>query len=196
LLVDEQFELDPRAADAVRTARAAGVPVFHDSTCNAEVIPETTPLGIAFDRVPLGLDAGWTDSAFGEWRAGALAHVPALRRVLSTVSTPVARVTVGGVIEPEVLVSERRAEQGRYLFVANDAVLGLDQGLLRRTASGSGNRAPLTARIDLLGRTGVVYDVFAGGAVHWRRDIPCDAKFGAAGPTLIAPIKTELVHAS
>jgi hypothetical protein len=163
LLVDEQFELVPRAADAVRAARTAGVPVFHDGTCNAEVIPETPPLGIAFDRVPLGLNTGWTDSAFGDWRAGALAHVPALRRVLSTVSTPVAGVTVGGVTEPEVLVSERRAEQGRYLFVANDAVLGLDHGLLRRTVSG--NRAPLTARIDLLGRTGVVYDVFAGARV-------------------------------
>ncbi|GAA1990222.1 hypothetical protein [Amycolatopsis minnesotensis] len=162
LLVDEQFEPEPAVAEAIK---AAGVPVFRDGTCNAAAVPESTPLGVSFDAVPADVYESNTDSAAGYWREAVLGHVAELRRVLATVTDPVAEVYAGDDREPEVLVSHRVAEDADYLFVANDALLGLGQGLLARTASGNAGRAPLTARLGLAGREGVVYDVFGGTRV-------------------------------
>src|SRR5262249_4705673 len=96
------------------------------------------------------------DSAYLRFPGHYRAHLPALTKALGAVLPPVA-----GVENPEVLLSERAAEEGRYLFVVNDTVPDLDPGQLWRVTLAIASRVPLTLPVKLRDRAPAVYDVFA-----------------------------------
>src|SRR5262249_39309762 len=96
------------------------------------------------------------DSAYLRFPGHYRAHLPALTKALGAVLPPVA-----GVENPEVLLSERAAGEGRYLFVVNDTVPDLDPGQLWRVTLAITSRVPLVAPVKLRDPGAVVYDVFA-----------------------------------
>src|SRR5262249_13747097 len=96
------------------------------------------------------------DSAYLRFPGHYRAHLPALTKALGAVLPPVA-----GVENPEVLLSERAAEEGRYLFVVNDTVPDLGPGQLWRVTLAIATRVPLVADVRLSKPGNAVYDVFA-----------------------------------
>src|SRR5262249_33641981 len=67
--------------------------------------------------------------------------------------------------KPEVLLSERRAEEGRYLFVVNNSTPDLDPGQMWRMTLFVSSRVPVVANVRP-GKAAAVYDVFAGKRVE------------------------------
>src|SRR5262249_58649458 len=96
------------------------------------------------------------DSAYLRFPGHYRAHLPALTKALGAVLPPVA-----GVENPEVLLSERAAEEGRYLFVVNDTVPDLDPGQLWRVTLAIASRVPLTAPLRLREPGQAGHDVLA-----------------------------------
>jgi outer membrane protein assembly factor BamB len=156
LVVGQTVEMEPALAEALRRARVAGTAVFCDGTCRAGLVKELTPLGISFDKIEKDPGAWQDDSAYlrfpGYYRANRAALTKALGRVLPPVA---------GAEDPDVLLSERAAEDGRYFWVVNDTVPDLDPGQLWRVTLAIATRVPLVAPVKLREAGAAVYDVFA-----------------------------------
>lgn len=54
LVVDQRVEIEPKLAQALDGARAAGVPIFYDGASRPELVRGSTPLGATFDAVEQG----------------------------------------------------------------------------------------------------------------------------------------------
>ncbi|HKB41119.1 MAG TPA: hypothetical protein VKD72_32125, partial [Gemmataceae bacterium] len=156
LVVGQTVEMEPALIEALQRAKAARTVIFHDDTCRKELVKDFTPLGIAFDKVTKDTSPWQDDSAYLRFPGHYRAHLPALTKALGAVLPPVA-----GVENPEVLLSERAAEEGRYLFVVNDTVPDLDPGQLWRVTLAIASRVPLTVPVKLRDPGTAVYDVFA-----------------------------------
>ena len=158
LIIDQKVELEPALLDAVKAAKAAGSAVFYDGTCREESVKDLgTPLGVSFDKIEDDPSQAGDDAAYWRFRDYALAGVPAIHKALDPVVKPVAVTD-----NPEVLMSERVAEDGRYLFVVNNTNTTFDPGQLWRVTLGLTSKVPVVAPIRLDGSPKVVYDVFAG----------------------------------
>jgi outer membrane protein assembly factor BamB len=155
LVVGQTVEMEPALADAIRKARAAKVRVFHDGTCRPELVKEFEPLGLSFNQFEKDPRPAEDDHAYWRFPAYCVGAGRALGKVLDAVTPPPAVVE-----DSEVFLSERRAEEGRYLFVVNNAAVRIEPGLLWRTTLGVASRRPQTVPVRLRG-DGVVYDVFA-----------------------------------
>jgi outer membrane protein assembly factor BamB len=156
LVVSQTVEMEPALAEALGRAKAAGTAVFHDDTCRKEVVKDFLPLGVAFDKVNKDPSAWQDDSAFLRFPGHYRAHLPALAKALGAATRPVAEVD-----NPDVLLSERAAGEGRYLFVVNDTGPDLDPGQLWRVTLAITSRVPLVAPVKLRDPGAAVYDVFA-----------------------------------
>ncbi len=157
LVVDQRVEMEPELARALAAAKAAGVPVFHDDTCRKEIVKDFTPLGIAFNHLEADPSPWQDDSAF--WRIPALflANRQALEKAIGPAVPPAAEID-----HPEVLMSERAAGEGRFLFVVNNtSPRELEPGLLWRVTLGMSARVPVQASLRLNAEGKAVYDVFA-----------------------------------
>ncbi len=172
LVVGQTVEMEPALATALTAAQEAGVAIFADGTCRAELVKDFAPLGISFDHVERDPSPAADDHAYWRFAEYAQAGAAAVNKALAHVE-PVAQIE-----NPEVLLTERRAEDGRYLFVVNNALPGeLDPGYLWRVSLASSSLVPqvvpvklgsaLTHLADSAGPA--VYDVFAG------RQIPVEA---------------------
>jgi outer membrane protein assembly factor BamB len=142
--------------EALKRARAAGTKVFHDASCRAELVKDYSPLGIAFDKIGKDPSVWQDDSSYLRLPGYYRAHLPALTKALGQALLPAAEVD-----GPEVLLSERAAEDGRYLFVVNDTVPDLDPGQIWRVTLAIATRVPLTVPVKLHAGGAAVYDVFA-----------------------------------
>ncbi len=175
LVVGQTVEMEPALAEALQRAKGAGTAVFCDDTCRKELVKGLTPLGTAFDRVNHDPSAWQDDSAFLRFPGYYRAHLPALAKALGAVLPPVA-----GVDNSEVLLSERAAEEGRYLFVVNDTVPDLDPGLLWRVTLAIATRVPMAVPVKLREPGRAVYDVFARKPVAPRgvlsQDVEADLR--------------------
>lgn len=163
LVVSQRVELDPPLAAALDQARRAGVKIYHDGTCRPELVKDTIPLGIAFDRVSQDPSAWQDDAAYDRFPRYFKTHAAKLRDVLGPVVKPVAECA-----NPEVLFSERALDQGqgRYVWAVNNTMLGWDPGLAWRTTLLMTQRVPVLEPVGLDVPAGfVVYDVFAGKTI-------------------------------
>jgi outer membrane protein assembly factor BamB len=160
LVVGQTVEMEPELAKALAAAKGAGVAVFHDGTCRPSLVKEFTPLGVAFDQFEKDRHPASDDDAYLRFAAYCKRHLPQLTRALADVPP------AAGVENPEVFVSERKAEGGRYLFVVNNTTPELEPGHLWRITLAVANRVPTVAGVKLTGEAGAVYDVFAGQRVE------------------------------
>jgi len=162
LVVDQTVEMEPALVSALKTARQSGVAVFADGTCRAELVKDFAPLGLSFNRVEHDPSPAADDHAYWRMAAYAKAAAPQLAKALAHVR-PAAEVE-----NPEVFISERRAEDGRYLFVVNNTTFGdLDPGYLWRVSLSCASLVPQIVPLKPEGIEGrAVYDVFAGKQVQ------------------------------
>jgi outer membrane protein assembly factor BamB len=190
LVVGQTVEMEPELTAALKRAKAAGTTIFHDDTCRKELVKEWTPLGIAFNKVGSDPSVWQDDSAYLRFPGHYRAHLPALTKALGAVVPPVAEVD-----GDEVLLSERAAEGGRYLFVVNDTVPDLDPGQLWRVTLAIASRVPLKVPVKLRDPGAAVYDVFAHQRVQPRdgvveADLRClPARLYAVLPAAIARVE-------
>jgi outer membrane protein assembly factor BamB len=161
LVVGQTVEMEPALAEALKQAKAAGVTVFHDGTCRPSLVKEFTPLGIAFDKFEKDRHPASDDAAYWRFPAYCRANVPALAKALDPVAPAPARVD-----NDEVFLSERRSEEGRYLFVVNNTTPALEPGHLWRVSLCVATRIPVQASVRLPGEPRFVYDAFAGKRVE------------------------------
>jgi len=164
LLVDQQVELEPKLMATLEAAQKAGATIFYDKTSRESVMPKgAKPLDVAFDKVSSkGAQAG-DDAAYFRFPAWIKSNVPALSAALNAVSAPVAITD-----NPEVLMSERVAGGGRYLWVVNNTTPDLDPGVIWRVTLIEASRVPVIAKIKLSQPPAAVYDVFAGHRVELK----------------------------
>jgi outer membrane protein assembly factor BamB len=161
LVVGQRVELDPPLAAALKDAAAAGVKVFHDATCRPEVVKGFTPLGVAFDRVRQDPKVPQDDAAHWRLPGYFVAQAAALKKVLGPVVPPVAECD-----NPEVMLTERRAGEARYIWAVNNTTPGWDPGLAWRVGLLCAQRVPVVAKLKLDVPHGWrVVDVLAGAEV-------------------------------
>lgn len=161
LIVGQTVEMEPALADALKTARANGLKVFHDGTCRPSLVKGLTPLGVSFNKFEKDAAPASDDAAYWRFAEYCRTNAVIVAKVLGTATPPVARVD-----NPEVFVSERQAEEGRYLFVVNNATPDLKPGHLWRVSLGVASRRPVVARVGLSDKPGFVYDVLAGKRIE------------------------------
>jgi outer membrane protein assembly factor BamB len=183
LVVGQQVELEPKLLDALRSS---GVPVFHDGTCRAEVVKGFTPLEVSFDRVEKDTHPASDDAAYWRFPGYFRATAPSIRKALTAVAPP------SPVENEEIFVSERRSEEGRYLFFVNNTTPEIEPGQLWRQSLCVATRVPVVAPVKL--GSGHVYDAFAlrkiEGAVRADlRDLP--ARVYAVLPSAIARVELQ-----
>ncbi len=159
LVVGQRVEMEPALASALDEARAAGVVVFRDGTCRESLVAQSATLGIAFDKFEKDTSPASDDAAYWRFPAYCKANVPALRAALKDVHSP------GETENPEVFVSERRSDEGRFLFVVNNTTPDLEVGQLWRMSLCVATRVPVVAPVRMGSAGGAVYDVFAGRPV-------------------------------
>ena len=162
VVVGQTVEMEPVLAAALKAAKQSGVAIFADGTCRAGLVKDFIPLGLSFDHWEKDPSLAADDHAFWRTAGYAKAAAPQLVKALARIR-PVAEVE-----NPEVFISERRAEDGRYLFVVNNTTLGeLEPGHLWRTTLACTSLVPQVVPLklhDVQGRA--VYDVFAGKQVQ------------------------------
>jgi outer membrane protein assembly factor BamB len=159
LVVGQRVEMEPALAAALENAREAGVGVFHDGTCRAGLVTKAAPLRISFDKFEKDPHPASDDAAYWRFPDYCKANRPALRASLGNVPAP------GETENPEVFLSERRSDEGRFLFVVNNTTPGLEPGHLWRVSLCVATRVPVVAPVRLGSSGGAVYDVFAGKLV-------------------------------
>lgn len=165
LVIGQTVELEPDWVQALKAAQAHGVAVFHDGTCRATLVGNFNPLGISFDHFEKDPSPASDDAAYVRFPAYCRANAPAVARALER-----ATVASAAVDNDEILLSERRADEGRYLFVVNNATPALDPGQLWRVTLFSASRVPLQVPVRLPHGVPAVYDVFAGKRASPERE--------------------------
>ncbi len=157
LVVGQQFEIDPPLAALLAQAKKQGITIFSDATCRETLVKDFAPLGVAFDKIEK-LHGFNNDVAWWEFPETLLASAPTVAAKLAGIAPPVAECD-----QPEVLVSERRNGDARFVWVVNNTASKLDPGLLWRVQNAIATRLPVVANVTLPVKKGeVVYDVFAG----------------------------------
>jgi outer membrane protein assembly factor BamB len=158
LVVGQQVELELKLLEALK---GAGVPVFADGTCRADVVKGFTPLGVSFDRVEKDTHPASDDAAYWRFPEYFRATAPAIRKAIAPGTTDL-------VENEEILFSERSSEEGRYVFLVNNTTPQIEPGLLWRQTLCVATRVPLVAPVNL--GSGHIYDAFAlqkvGGPVR------------------------------
>ncbi len=156
LVVGQTVAMEPALAAALKKAREAKVRVFHDGTCRPELVAGFEPLGLSFNQFEKDPRPAEDDHAYWRFPSYCIGAGKKLARILDGATPPPAVVA-----DPEVFLSERRAEQGRYLFVVNNAGVKIEPGLLWRTTLGVASRRPQQVPVKLRSGPPHVYDVFA-----------------------------------
>lgn len=156
IVVGQTVELEPALAEALKTAQAAGATVFHDGTCRANVVKDFTPLGVSFDFFEKEPRPASNDAAWWNFSRRCRSTAPILVKAFAPIAPPPARVD-----NDQVLVSERRAEEGRYLFVVNQTLPELEPGLMWRMSLYVSSVLPALVPVGLGNDARHVYDVLA-----------------------------------
>lgn len=157
LVVGQWIEPEPTLAEALKGAAAAGVKVFYDGTSRESLMTGFTPLGFAFDQMEQDPSPAADEAAY--WRLPRFIKADAARLAekLAPVLQPTATTD-----NPEVLLTERVAEQGRYLFVVNNTTPDMDPGQLWRMSLFLTTRTPVRAALKWdVPDSAAVYELFA-----------------------------------
>ncbi len=162
LVVGQTVEMEPVLAAALKDAKQSGVAILADGTCRPELVKDFSPLGLSFSHWEKDPSLAADDHVFWRTAGYAKAAAPQLLKALARVR-PAAEVE-----NPEVFISERRAKDGRYLFVVNNSTAGeLEPGHLWRVSLACASLVPQVVPLKLHDAQGrAVYDVFAGKQVQ------------------------------
>jgi len=156
LVIDQRVEMEPTLATALQAAKAAGTTVFYDNTCRPELMRGYTPLGVGFDRFEKDPHAAGDDHAYWRFPGYVLETLPVVKKALDGVVQPAAQVE-----NPELFISERKAGDGRFLFVVNNTTPQLEPGQLWRAGLVVSSRLPVMAPIKLTTPGKAVYELFS-----------------------------------
>jgi outer membrane protein assembly factor BamB len=173
LVVGQRVELDPPLAAALAQARKDGINVFHDGSCRPELVKDFATLGVTFDRVKGDPSAWQDDAAYERFPRYFKGHAATLRKVLEQTVPPVAMCD-----NPEIMLTERKAGDVRFVWAVNNTMLGWDPGLAWRTTLLMTQRVPVVERLKLNVPKGfVVRDLFAGKNVQSENGVvTCDLR--------------------
>ncbi len=161
LLIDQRVEMEQPLSEALHHAMSAGVSIFSDGNCRAEVVKEFKALGFSFDALENDNALAGDDSAYWRFRDYARLHREKLMEALKPITN-----SDGDCDNDQLLTRERVSGQGRYLFAVNDTKPDLDPGYLWRTNLAVTSRVPVKENVQLDARGGVVYEIMAGKQVQ------------------------------
>lgn len=185
LLVGQRYEPEPALSALLAQARQSGIPIFSDGTCRASLATNATPVGATFDRIEK-LHGFNNDAAYWEFADALRAQATNVAQTLGAVVPP-----VGECDQPEVLLSERRSGEARFVWVVNNTFTPLDPGKLWRVQPAVATHMPIVAQVKLPVKKGeVVYDVFAREQVRSRESevsMETDLRYSAARLYAILP---------
>lgn len=178
LLVSQTVELDPPLRSALERAAAAGVPIFTDKNCKAELVKDFSPrpLDIEFKRVEHDHHVLNDDSAFWRYREYMLSHAAVLDAAWNKTVLPVAECE-----HREVLLTERRLGDVSVLWAVNDAAVPLEPAHLWRVSLAAGSRMPIVTRLNWPAAKGRdVYELFSGRRIDADGELPVDLRHAPA----------------
>lgn len=155
LLVSQTVELDPELARGLAGAEQSGIPIYCDGTCRPELVQRFKQLDIAFTKVENDAWLWQDDSAYLRVTDYFKTHAAALETALGSNVPPVA-----GVIEPDILLSERKSEEARFTWVINNRMVPLEPGQMWRVGLIMCQRMPGVVDIDF-GPSKFIYDMFS-----------------------------------
>ncbi len=157
LMVGQWMAPEPVVAEALKAAASAGVKVFYDGTCRESLMKDFTPLGFAFDQHENIMWRAGNDSSFWRMPLTIKEDAARLQARLAPVCPPVAATD-----NPEVLLTERVAEQGRYLYVVNNTTPDMEPGQLWRMNLLLTTRTPVYTTVTWnVPASAAVYELFA-----------------------------------
>ena len=110
LVVGQTVDMEPPLAAALKSVKSK---VHYDGTCRESLVKDYSPLGVIFDKVTHDPSAWQDDAAYPRFAAYFMDNAKALSKTLSA-ALPPAQTT-----EAQVLLTERVAENGRYVWVLN-----------------------------------------------------------------------------
>ncbi|MCY2990343.1 MAG: PQQ-binding-like beta-propeller repeat protein [Planctomycetota bacterium] len=185
LLVGQRYEPEPALSALLAQARQSGIPLFFDGTCRVSLATNATPVGATFDRIEK-LHGFNNDAAYWEFADALRAQAANVAQTLGAVAPP-----VGECDQPEILLSERRSGEARFVWAVNNTFTPLDPGKLWRVQPAVATHTPVVAQVKLPVKKGeVVYDVFAGEEVRSRESevsMEADLRYSAARLYAILP---------
>ena len=176
LVVGQTVEMEPKLAEALRVAKDAGVAVFADGSCRAELVTDYKPLGVSFNQIEK-LHSINNDFAYWEHPRLLKEHAAELREKLAPIVFPVAECD-----NPEVTLTERLSTSNdgvRYVFAVNSTTTPIEPGSLWRMTLGIATRLPVKTMLGLRDLEGCsVYDLFDGRQVQPDTNgrIECDLR--------------------
>ena len=164
LVVGQTVEMEPKLAEALRVAKDAGVAVFADGSCRAELVADLQPLGVSFNQIEK-LHSINNDFAYWEHPRLLKEHAAVLREKLASIVFPVAECD-----NPEVTLTERLSTSHdgvRYVFAANNTTTTVEPGSLWKMTLGIATRLPIKTMLGLRDLEGCsMYDLFDGRQVQ------------------------------
>ena len=190
LVVGQTVAMEPALVAALKEAKEAGVAIFADGTCRAELVKDFSSLGASFDKFEKDPSPAADDHAYWRFAAYAKADAAMVAKALAAIK-PAAQVE-----NPEVFISERQAEKGRYLFVVNNTIPSeLDPGNLWRTTLATSSLVPQIVPVKLdLAEGEVAYDVFAGKAAPVAADSVVEADCRSTPARVFAILPAAIAH--
>ncbi len=153
LVVDQQFELDPSLATALTNA---GVPVFYDGSCRTEHVAGFKPLNVTFDQLEKDPHLMNDDSVYQRLPGMFIRQANDLKKTIGDIIPPVA-----GVTNPEIMLTERRNGEGRFVWAINNDTTSWEPGIMWRTGNFITTRVGQQVPMDLNAKGQTVYDLFA-----------------------------------
>lgn len=152
IVAAQTVEFEPGLKSALDAVKAK---VFYDDSCRESLVKEYSPLGVAFDHLTRDGHSGQDDSDFPRFADYFKTNAKTLSKVLAAIAPPAETDAT------EVLLTERAAENGRYLWVLNNTLPDMEIGKLWRIAKYSATRWPVSTTLKFNASGKVVYDVFA-----------------------------------
>ena len=156
LVVGQTVELEEPLAKALRAAQDAGVSVLYDGSCREEHVRQFKPLGVTFNMVENDRGVMNEDDVYRRFSAGFKVEAQGLVKALGAIVEPVAVVD-----NPEIMLTERRNGEGRFVWMLNNDLPDFEPAQMWRLGLYVTNRVPQVVPFDLKAGKDTVYDVFA-----------------------------------
>ena len=156
LVVGQMVEFEPALAKALTDAQAAGVPVFYDGTCRQEHVKSFKSLGVKFDGAERTVPLWNCDLSYYDYPKILREQAAALTKVLAPIVQPVAQVE-----NPEVMLTERRNGEGRFVWVLANETSHLEPWAMWRLGSYVNTRVAQVVPVTLDAKDQVVYEAMA-----------------------------------
>ena len=162
LLVNQRVEMEPELKRALAVAAQAGSTILYDGNSRKELMEGfvPVPLNTTFNMVEKDENTWQDDSAYLRIPSYFQQQAELIKPAFAAICPPIAEVN-----NPAIFLSERKADQGSFLFVVNNSMPDLEPGLLWRVANATSTRLPIQQKIKLNSPAKVIYDVFAMKAI-------------------------------